>query len=253
VLVFLFSKLSNLEQNKKFFIESCIVGILIGVAAYLFFAIVVYYSASYQRVIFREIARSSNAVGNLSFIITSVALLIILGLFSIHSTRVTGNPIANLKILFFPESKTGKWLLSISIIIFVFVWAEGTYRKFYIREMVAYYNQLVAIADIPTFSEKQIVKRYFDAKLSQIDSRGQFYAIEKKLKEIIVDSKQNMPKRLRDKFSIGDWKPYDSYLNASFPRNIEMDSSFYVEISEEFKLLYQPTSFTPPIKNNTPK
>lgn len=234
---YLFSKLQSIKPRKKIFIESCVVGMLVGISAYLLFAVFVYYSTSYQEVIFREIARNNNAIGNLSFIVTSIIILLVFGLFFVHSTRVTGNPIENFHILLFPETINGKRLLILSIMILVLVGAEGTYRKFYIREMVAYYNQLVTIADIPISCNKQVVKRYFDAKLAQIGSIGQFYAIETKLKEIIEESCQKEPQRLRDKFSIGRLKILDIYLNGMFPRNKKLDKSFYDNIEGEFQKL----------------
>ena len=235
--IFLTQKISALSKENRFFAESCFAGISIIITVYILFAVAVYYSSSYQSVIFREIARNNNAVGNLSLIAASGIAVVILGLFMIHSIRQTGNPIANYKKLFLPDSDSGKKVLTFFVVLVMLIGAESTYRKFYVREMIAYYNQLVAIADIPTVGNKNIMRRYFDAKLAQIDSMGEFYAIEKALKEIIQKTGQENPKRLREKFSIGDWKPYDSYLNAAFPRDIKMDYSFYDEIKDEIKTI----------------
>lgn len=230
-------KIDKCSTEDRFLAESCFVGIFIIITAYILFAISVYYSSSYQSVIFREIARNNNAIGNLSLIVTSGIALIILGLFIIHSIRQTGTPLGNYKKLFLPDSKAGKKALSLSVILVMLIGAESTYRKFYVREMVAYYNQLVSIANIPTFDSQNIFRRYFDAKMAQIDSMGEFYAIEKALKNIIEQTGQENPKRLREKFSIGEWKPYDSYLDAAFPRDVEMDVSFYEKIQDEIKTL----------------
>ena len=191
-------------------------------------------SELYQQIIFREIARNNNAYGDLSLIV----LAFLFFLFILLGMRKINFNLSNIKN--FLEIK--KYIIIIIIIMSFVVMTESTVRRFYIRDMVAYYNQLLNIAKAKNLSNN--VEIIFNAKLAQINTKEQFYAIEKALIEEIIGKKfkdenfingnfvkeyENiLPQRLRRKINIGNWHPLDWFLRSFYKRSVDED--FYNQI-----------------------
>ena len=208
-------------------------GILVGFCLLSFwaFSVLMNNSTFYEGIVFREIARNSYAAGELSRLLTAVFLLIMASAILLHSIQTTGNALETLKDVLFPTSRWGRFAMGAVLALLVIVSLESTCRKFYVREMVAYYNQLVAIANTPTYKASGTIKRFFNAKLAQMDTMDQFYAIEDELLHIIKATNQERPKRLREKFSL-----FDMVLTWSFPRG-PVDAVFQQRLQTELQSL----------------
>jgi len=179
------------------------------------FSYLLYTQSGYEGIVFREIGRNGYANGGLSTLVTKFMVCLSALSFLLYSGfKDDGIGIKeNFKKLLSPTSKTGYIVLTVIIFSLLFIGMESFARRFYVKEMVAYYNQLVVIADHSEIYKNGEVRIFADAQLAQIESKNEFYILEKFLLDEIARSNQSPPKRLRQKVGI-----LDKILIEVFPR-----------------------------------